>query len=114
MRFAHDAGAWSCHDRIRNYSAYMASEILKIVPVGNSKGIRIPSPVIRRYGIKDEIELIETAEGLLLRPIDSDKLSLEESFREMAADSEAIAEAQSLEGTLADGLDEDDFSRKPK
>jgi antitoxin MazE len=92
----------------------VASEILKIVPIGNSKGIRIPSPVIRRYGIRDEIELIETAEGLLLRPIDSNKLSLEESFREMAADTEAIAEAQSLEGALPDGLEEDDFNRKPK
>lgn len=92
----------------------MASEILKIVPIGNSKGIRIPSTVLRRYGIRDEIELIETAEGLLLRPVDSNKLSLEESFREMAADTEAIAEAQSLEGALADGLEEDDFNRKPK
>jgi antitoxin MazE len=102
-------------DRSRcNYSVYVASEILKIVPIGNSKGIRIPSPIIRRYGIRDEIELIETAEGLLLRPIDSDKLSLEESFREMAADTEAIAEAESLEGTLADGLEEDDLGRKRK
>jgi antitoxin MazE len=104
----------SC-DRSRcNYNVYVASEILKIVPIGNSKGIRIPSPVIRRYGIRDKIELIETADGLLLRPIDSDKLSLEESFREMAADTEAIAEAESLEGTLADGLEEDDLGRKRK
>jgi antitoxin MazE len=92
----------------------VASEILKIVPVGNSKGIRIPSSVIRRYGIRDEIELIEMAEGLLLRPIESNKLSLEESFREMAALPEAIAEAESLQGTLADGLEEDDFGRRSK
>jgi SpoVT / AbrB like domain. len=90
----------------------MATEILKIVPIGNSKGIRIPSPVIRRYRIGTEVELIETPEGILLRPIDPNKLSLDESFREMAADAEAIAEAKSLEGTLADGLEEDDFSRK--
>ena len=32
----------------------------------------------------------------------------------MAADSDAIAEAKSLEGTLADGLEGDDFSRKSK
>ena len=50
----------------------------------------------------------------MLRPIDSNKVGLEESFREMAADTEAIAEAKSLEGTLADGLEEDDLSRKPK
>ena len=89
----------------------MASAILTIVPVGNSKGIRIPSSLIRRYRIEGKVELIETPEGLLLRPVGSDKLSLAESFREMAADARAITEARSLEGTLADGLEDDEFRR---
>jgi antitoxin MazE len=89
----------------------MAAEILKVVPIGNSKGIRIPSSIIRRYRIRGKVELIETPEGLLLRPAGSDKLSFAESFREMAANSEAIAEARSLEGTLADGLEDDGFDR---
>ena len=88
----------------------MASEILKMVAIGNSRGIRIPSSIIKRYGIKDEVQLVETAEGLLLRPIRSEKLSLEESFREMASDPDTMAEAESLQGTLADGLEDDDLS----
>ena len=56
------------------------------------------------------VQLVETAEGLLLRPIRSEKLSLEESFREMASDPDAMAEAESLQGTLADGLEHDELS----
>lgn len=88
----------------------MASEILKVVEIGNSRGIRIPSRLIQRYGIEDELQLLETAEGLLLRPVRSRKLSFEESFRQMAADAEALIEAGSLEGTLADGLEAEDWS----
>ena len=88
----------------------MASEILKVVGIGNSRGVRIPRRVIQRYGIEDELQLLETAEGLLLRPVRSGKLSFEESFRQMAADSDAQAEALSLEGTLADGLEAENWA----
>jgi antitoxin component of MazEF toxin-antitoxin module len=88
----------------------VASEILKVVEIGNSRGVRIPSRLIQRYGIEDELQLLETAEGLLLRPVRSGKLSFEESFRQMAADAEALTEADSLEGTLADGLEAEDWS----
>jgi antitoxin component of MazEF toxin-antitoxin module len=87
----------------------MASEIVKLVEIGNSKGIRLPSRLIRRYGIEEELQLVERAEGLLLRPIRSGKLNFEESFRQMAADSDAIAEAASLQGTLADGLEAEEW-----
>jgi len=88
----------------------VASEILKVVGIGNSRGVRIPRRVIQRYGIEDELQLLETAEGLLLRPVRSGKLSFEESFRQMAADSDAQAEALSLEGTLADGLEAENWA----
>ena len=88
----------------------MASEILKVVAIGNSRGVRIPSRLLQRYRIEDELQLLETVEGLLLRPVRSGKLSFEESFRQMAADSDAQAEAISLEGTLEDGLEVEDWS----
>ena len=88
----------------------MASEILKVVAIGNSRGVRIPSRLLQRYRIENELQLLETVEGLLLRPVRSGKLSFEESFRQMAADSDAQAEAISLEGTLEDGLEVEDWS----
>ena len=51
-----------------------------MVSIGNSKGVHLPSAVLRRYRIKDELEMIEVADGILLRPKLSEKRSFEESF----------------------------------
>jgi antitoxin MazE len=85
------------------------SEVLKVVPIGNSKGVRLPSAILRRLGIKDEVECIETLDGVLLRPINTDQLSFEEAFAQMAKDPEALAEVRQLEGTLGDGLERNDW-----
>ena len=39
------------------------SELLKILPIGNSKGVRIPSAILRRQGMANEVECIETIDG---------------------------------------------------
>jgi antitoxin MazE len=89
----------------------MASETLKVVSIGNSKGVRLPSAVLRRYHIEDELEMIETADGILLRPKLSAKLSFEESFEEMAALGAQGSEIDEFDGTLSDGLPHDDYER---
>jgi antitoxin MazE len=86
------------------------AEVLKIVPVGNSKGVRIPSAILRRQGIGDEVECIETIDGVLLRPIKTQELSFEDAFAQMAKDQEALAEVREFEGTLGDGLEHDHYS----
>jgi len=89
----------------------MAAETLKVVSVGNSKGVRLPSAVLRRYRIEDELEMIEMADGILLRPKSSEKLSFEESFAEMAALGSEGTEIDEFDGTLSDGLPDDDYRR---
>ena len=86
------------------------NEILKIVPVGNSKGVRIPSAILRRQGFVNEVECIETLDGLLLRRSQTTDLSFEDAFAQMAKDQEALAEVRELEGTLGDGLEKDHYS----
>jgi hypothetical protein len=61
--------------------------------------------------VEDEREMIETADGILLRPKSSDKLSFEESFKEMAAFGSEGHELHEFDGTLEDGLQSDDYSR---
>ena len=92
-----------------DYSDHMTRTV-KVVSVGNSKGVRIPREILRRQGISDEVDLVETIEGLLLRPKRNDKLSFEEAFAEMAKDQQALAEIREMEGTVGDGLPEDDYS----
>jgi hypothetical protein len=58
----------ACEINERNYSKHLP-ELLKIVAIGNSKGIRIPSAILRRQGIVNEVECIKTLDGVLLRPI---------------------------------------------
>lgn len=73
-----------------NYSAYMATVKLKVARIGNSRGVRLPAASLRRYRIGETVLMEERSDGILLRPIGSavEKLSWEETAREMAADRE--------------------------
>jgi len=78
----------------------------KIIAIGNSRGIRLPQALLRRYGMADQITLEELPEGLLLRGAASAKASLKQTFTEMAREQAAGAEDWSdLDGADADGLD---------
>lgn len=60
----------------------------KIVPIGNSKGIRIPKAPLKKYGLKDSLLIEETEKGLLLRRKEKNKLSWEDTFKAMADEKE--------------------------
>ncbi len=51
----------------------------KLVPIGNSKGVRIPKALLQKYGMNDSILIEETDRGLLLRSKEEDKLSWEDT-----------------------------------
>ncbi|MCX6565943.1 MAG: AbrB/MazE/SpoVT family DNA-binding domain-containing protein [Candidatus Aminicenantes bacterium] len=78
---------------------------LKVARIGNSRGIRLPATVLRRYRIGDSVIMEEMTEGILLRPAGPliEKLSWEDTAREMAAAREDWSE---WEATSADGLEE--------
>lgn len=83
-----------------------SAHAVKLVAIGNSRGIRLPKALLRRYGMADQITLEERPDGLLLRGAGSPKTSLRQTFTEMAREQAAGAEDWSdLEGTAADGLD---------
>ena len=79
---------------------------LKLVAIGNSRGVRLPQSLLRRYGMADRITLEERPEGLLLRGAVSAKMSLKQTFAEMAREQAAGAEDWSgLDALASDGLD---------
>lgn len=61
-------------------------EELKVTRIGNSRGVRLPARVLRRYGIGETLIMEELAEGVLLRPAGPavPRLSMEETARQMA------------------------------
>ena len=80
----------------------MATRDVKLISIGNSKGIRIPKVLLEKYGWGDSLVLEETEEGIFLFSNEKNKLSWKETYRAMAADREDWSD---LDTTVADGLD---------
>ncbi len=80
----------------------MATRDVKLISIGNSKGIRIPKVLLQKYGWGDSLVLEETEEGIFLYSNEKNKLSWQETYRAMAADREDWSD---LGTTVADGLD---------
>lgn len=75
---------------------------LKVVRIGNSRGVRLPKAVLERYQIKDALVLEAREEGLLLRGKKDKRMTWEETFRDMAREKEDWSD---LDATVADGID---------
>jgi len=78
---------------------------LKVVPIGNSRAVRLPKAVLEKYAIREAVLVEEREEGLLLRSKEDKRLSWEETYREMAQEREDWSD---LDPALGDGLDPDE------
>lgn len=83
----------------------MKTDTLKVVRIGNSRGVRLPAPLLARYRIKNQVSAEQLPEGILLRPVKDDRFSWEETARAMAeenggefADLERVSAADGLSG----------------
>ena len=56
---------------------------ISIIPIGNSKGIRLPKAILDKYNIEDEVELVLEKDCIVLKPKASPRKGWEESFKEM-------------------------------
>lgn len=59
--------------------------ISRIISIGNSKGVRIPKPLLEQSGLTDEVEIVATKQGLVIRPTSHPRAGWSEAFAEMAA-----------------------------
>ena len=75
---------------------------LKLVPIGNSFGVRLSRPLLHKYGIEHSVVAEQRPEGILLRGSSHGKATLEQTFTEMAAAQEDWSD---LDASTADGLD---------
>lgn len=73
----------------------------KVVPIGNSRGVRLPKTVLDKYAIRDAVVVEEREEGLLLRSKRDRRLSWEDTFKDMAHEREDWSD---LDAALSDGL----------
>jgi antitoxin MazE len=58
---------------------------LSVIPIGNSKGIRLSKTIIEKYDIKDEVELILEDDQIIIRPKSIARNGWEKAFKKMRA-----------------------------
>ncbi len=68
----------------------------RIVRIGNSRGIRIPKPLIEQTGLGENVEIEVQGNALLISSSDRPRAGWEASFRAMRAkgDDELLDEAR--------------------
>lgn len=77
-----------------------AKREVKLVAIGNSRGIRIPKALLDKYGWSDWLVMEELEEGVVLRGRDTQVLSWEDTYRAMAEEGEDWSD---LDGAISDG-----------
>ena len=77
---------------------------IKLIPIGNSKGIRLPKEILQKYGFSESVVLEEKEEGVLLHRKKDNKLTWEETFKAMSEEKENWND---LDVTLMDGLEDE-------
>jgi len=56
----------------------------RIVKIGNSRGIRIPKPLIEETGLSEEVEIQVEGNRLIIASVDRPRADWAASFRKMA------------------------------
>ena len=74
------------------------------MPIGNSRGVRLPKTVLDKYAIEGTVLVEEREDGLLLRSKRDRRLSWEETFKDMAHEREDWSD---FDAALNDGLDKE-------
>jgi len=59
--------------------------LTKIVPIGNSRGIRIPKAMLEHCGFGEEVELQAKNGTLVLRPVNTPRAGWDTAFAGMTA-----------------------------
>lgn len=62
----------------------MARIKVKIIRIGNSKGIRLPKSIIEQYQLKDEATMETRKDGIIIRPSDNPRSGWDAAFQKMS------------------------------
>jgi antitoxin MazE len=84
----------------------MKPVVLKVSRIGNSRGIRLPAEMLRKYHITDTVIAEEKSDEIVLRPgrASRPKLSWEETAKAMAAAREDWSDWDAVAGDGIHGL----------
>ncbi|MGI5173157.1 AbrB/MazE/SpoVT family DNA-binding domain-containing protein [Treponema sp. OMZ 840] len=67
--------------------------LVSLIPIGNSRGIRLPKIVLDRLSVKDKMEMEVTEKGIMLSPVkDPPRQGWAQAFCDMHRNREDILE----------------------
>ena len=56
----------------------------RIIKIGNSRGIRIPKPILEQTGIMEDVELEVENNHIIIRPVSNPRVGWDIAFRTMS------------------------------
>jgi len=56
---------------------------VRVIQIGNSRGLRIPKPILEQTGIRDEVEIEVEKDRIIVRPVKNAREGWEAAFRAM-------------------------------
>lgn len=56
---------------------------ISVIKIGNSRGVRLSKTLLKKYNIKDKVELILEKGHIILKPVSKPRKGWERAFREM-------------------------------
>ena len=61
---------------------------ISVIPIGNSKGIRLSKSLLEKYNITDKVELILEEDFIILKPKIEPRKGWEDAFKKMHENSD--------------------------
>jgi antitoxin MazE len=90
----------------RNYNVITENDvILELTRIGNSRGVRIPKPLIEQCGLGEVVEARVTSEGLVLAPRRAARQGWKQAFARVEADKDKML----LDRSPANKFDAEDW-----
>ena len=56
----------------------------RVIKIGNSKGLRIPKPILEQTGIRDDVEIELEKNQIIIRPVQKVRKGWDKAFKMMA------------------------------
>ncbi len=61
---------------------------IKIIQIGNSKGIRLSKTIMEKYNFEEELVIEMLDDGILIKPKNTSRLNWDKAFKQMHASKE--------------------------
>lgn len=61
---------------------------VSIIKIGNSKGLRLPKTILKKYDIKDSVDLVLEEDQIVIKPVSKKRKGWDEAFEKMSENKE--------------------------